>query len=87
MTSQVEGFGQKLMVDYDKVGFDTENIQLAESMPKQVVQYYMEVPTQYRLLYLLMFLYANQTQKIIVFCANCELVNFLESLCKKFDWA
>ena len=45
MTEQVEGFGSKLMTEYDRVGFNTENVQLATSMPKQVVQYYMEVPT------------------------------------------
>ena len=33
-----------------------------------------------------MFLYANQTQKIIVFCANCELVNFIEAVLLKYDW-
>ena len=46
MTEQVEGFGSKLMTEYDRIGFNTENAQLqATSMPKQVVQYYMEVPT------------------------------------------
>ena len=34
-----------------------------------------------------MFLYGHQDKKIILFCANCELVNFLEALFRKIDWA
>lgn len=59
---------------------------LVASMPKQVVQYVVEVPTQYRLLYLLSFLYSHQNQKIIVFASNCELVNFIEAVLLKYDW-
>ena len=46
----------------------------------------METPTQYKLVYLLLFLFAHQKEKIIVFASNCELVNFLEAVLKKYDW-
>jgi superfamily II DNA/RNA helicase len=51
--------------------------EMIRSMPKQVVQYFTEVPTQYRLIYLLAFLYAHQDHKVIVFVSNCELANFI----------
>lgn len=87
------------MASYETVGFTNEDKamaaveakpdddeKLAESIPKQVLQFYMQIPTQYRLVYLLQFLYAHQKEKIIVFASNCELVNLLEAVCKKYDW-
>lgn len=64
LSPKVEALGSKLMKDYSKVGFGEEANTLNEedyvgSIPKQVKQYFMEMPTQYRLVYLLMFLYAN----------------------------
>jgi len=59
---------------------------MVASIPKQVQQYYSEIPTQYRLIYLLGFLYAHQKEKIIVFVSNCELANFIVTLIQKFDW-
>mmetsp|Transcript_27331 Transcript_27331/g.20468 ORF Transcript_27331/g.20468 Transcript_27331/m.20468 type:complete len:165 (+) Transcript_27331:703-1197(+) len=50
------------------------------------MQLYVEVPTQYRLLYLAAFLYAHQGEKVILFASNCELVNFLHSLLTTLDW-
>jgi hypothetical protein len=46
----------------------------------------MEVPTQFRLLYLLSFLFAHQNSKVIVFVSNCELVNFHYQLITFIDW-
>ena len=46
----------------------------------------MQTPTQYRLLYLLAFLYAHQDKKVIVFASNCETVNLLTLICKQLDW-
>lgn len=46
----------------------------------------MEVPAQYRLVYLLMFLYAHQHLKVIVFASNCETVNFLHRMLSELDW-
>ena len=63
---------------------EVENI--LESMPKQVKQYWMQVPCQYRLLYLLAFLYAHQDKKVIVFASTCETVNLLMLICKSLDW-
>ena len=55
-------------------------------MPKQVKQYWMQVPTQYRLIYLMAFLYAHQDKKVIVFASNCETVNLLTLIFKRLDW-
>ena len=38
---------------------DLDKEDILASMPKQVKQYWMQTPTQYRLLYLLAFLYAH----------------------------
>lgn len=46
----------------------------------------MPIPTQYRLLYLLAFLYAHQDKKVIVFANTCETVNLLSQICKSLDW-
>ena len=46
----------------------------------------MEVPVQYRLVYLLAFLYGHQNEKTIVFVSNCETVNFLQTVLLEFDW-
>lgn len=92
MNPKVETLGSRLMSDYVKVGFNlgdnpmTIEEDVIGSIPKQVVQYYCEVPTQYRLLYLLAFLYAHQAEKVIVFVSNCELANFLHALISKFDF-
>jgi hypothetical protein len=59
---------------------------MAISIPSQVQQFYMEVPTQYRLVYLLMFLYSHQSEKIIIFASNCEVVNLLHKIVKDLDW-
>ena len=75
------------MENYVKVGFNEdltekderkkENEDIIGSIPKQIQQFFMEVPVQYRLVYLLAFLYCNQNEKTIVFVSNCETVNFL----------
>ena len=84
------------MSDYVKVGFnehegfaskDTEEEDMIASIPKQVHQYFSIVPTQYRLIYLLAFLYAHQKEKIIIFVGNCELANFIAAIIQKFDWS
>ena len=46
----------------------------------------MQVPIQYRLLYLLAFLYSHQDKKVIVFASTCETVNLLNQVCKSLDW-
>ena len=46
----------------------------------------MQIPTQYRMLYLLSFLYAHQDKKVIVFASTCETVNLLTQMCKSIDW-
>ena len=60
--------------------FDSKNeiSDMVGSIPKQVQQFYVEIPSQYRLIYLLSFLYAHQHEKVIVFVSNCELANFLQ---------
>jgi len=35
---------------------------------------------------LLMFLYAHQHVKVIVFASNCETVNFLYRILTELDW-
>jgi superfamily II DNA/RNA helicase len=62
LSKKVELLGAKMMKNYKTVGFDLdENVDqdMAISIPSQVQQFYMEVPTQYRLVYLLMFLYSH----------------------------
>jgi len=99
MSHEVEALGARLMKDYIKVGFNqptadgeteatetTEIEDMVSSIPKQVQQFYAEVPTQYRLVYLLAFLYTHQTDKVIVFVSNCELANFLHSLVTQLDF-
>lgn len=44
------------------------------------------MPTQYRLVYLLQFLFINQSQKVIVFCSTCETVNLLQKMISMFDF-
>ena len=63
-------------------GDDDNEKDYSSSIPSQVQQYWVEVPTQYRLVYLLMFLYAHMDKKVIVFSSNCETVNLLTALCK-----
>lgn len=46
----------------------------------------MEVPIQYRLVYLLMFLFVHQNLKVIVFASNCEVVNYLSKCLKEINW-
>ena len=86
MSQKVEELGTRMMESYVKVGFGehigetttaTEQDDTIASIPKQVHQYFSMVPTQYRLVYLLAFLYAHQNEKIIIFVSNCELANFI----------
>ena len=90
INKKIEALGAKLMQNYETVGFDVNNDKAVDDqiihIPKQIQQYYTEVPTQYRLLYLMAFLYAHQHEKIIVFLSNCELVNFIFTLMNSFDW-
>ena len=89
MNPQVEALGSKLMKDYQTVGFDKgcDDQKADQSIPKQVQQFYVETPTQYRLLYLQAFLYTRSFEsKVIVFVSNCESVNFLHQLFTLFDW-
>ena len=68
LSPKIEQLGSKLMKDYVKVGFKEDNEEGKEdkeqsfigSIPSQVKQYWVEVPAQYRLLYLLTFLYCHQ---------------------------
>ena len=94
LNSKIEALGHKLMENYVTVGFDASGLagspdavdSLIATIPKQIQQYYAEIPTQYRLLYLLAFLFAYQHTKVIVFVSNCELVNFLYQLVSNIDW-
>ncbi len=54
--------------------------EIHSSIPSQVGQYFMEVPTGLRLLYLLTFLATHRAEKTIVFVNTCETANFLISL-------
>lgn len=78
------------MEKYVTVGFDSmamaEDDNPVATIPKQIQQFYAEVPTQYRLLYLLAFLFTHQHSKVIVFVSNCELVNFIYQLVSNIDW-
>ena len=80
------------MKDYAKVGFkdDAEDSGKKEnfvgSIPEQVKQFWVEIPAQYRLIYLLIFLYTHQDQKVIVFGSNCETVNLLTQLVQELNW-
>jgi superfamily II DNA/RNA helicase len=64
LSRRVELLGAKMMKDYKTVGFDAQtespDQDMAISIPNQVQQFYMQVPIQYRLLYLMMFLYSHQ---------------------------
>jgi ATP-dependent RNA helicase DDX31/DBP7 len=91
MNPKVESLGHRLMEEYVKVGFEhneekKESEDVVGSIPKQVQQFYMEIPVQYRLVYLLAFLYGHQSEKVIVFASTCETVNFLQTVFQKFDW-
>jgi len=89
LSGKVEALGNRLMEEYVKVGFDVdqgEGFTLKDSIPGHIKQRYVEVPTQYRLLYLLAFLFANQESKVIVFASNCEIVNFIYDLLSTLDW-
>jgi hypothetical protein len=69
MNPNVEKLGHRLMQEYEKVGFNEgatiegelkkESEDMVGSIPKQVQQFFMEVPVQYRLVYLLAFLYGH----------------------------
>jgi len=78
------------MDNYKAVGFGTTDAKLPETekltIPMQIKQFWFEIPAQYRLIYLLMFLYSHQDSKIIVFVSNCELVNFITKLCQTLNW-
>ena len=92
LSPKIEQLGSKLMKEYTKVGFkaegeDGENQDnYIGSIPQQVKQFWVEVPAQYKLLYLLIFLYCHQDQKVIVFASNCEVVNLLTQLAQELDW-
>lgn len=58
LNQKIEALGSKLMESYVTVGFDsTHEENPIAAIPKQIKQYYAEVPTQFRLLYLLAFLF------------------------------
>ena len=74
LSQQVQALGAKLMKTYESVGFversgdakavgredqDGADVNIIDSIPRQVQQFWMQIPTQYRLLYLLAFLYAH----------------------------
>lgn len=66
LSPQIEALGSSLMLEYAKVGFkeDAEDkgkrTNFVGSIPEQVKQFWVEVPAQYRLIYLLIFLYCHQ---------------------------
>ncbi len=80
------------MEKYATVGFGVDGKELSPeealiaTIPKQIQQYYAQIPTQFRLLYLLAFLFTHQKEKVIVFLSNCELVNFVYQLITNLDW-
>lgn len=91
LSPNVQRLGEKLMAEFSQVGFDLKSKDSKQdtmigSIPKQVEQYWVEIPTQYRLMYLLMFLFAHQDKKVIVFASTCETVNLLAHICKVVDW-
>ena len=63
LNQKIEALGAKMMESYATVGFDAitgnQEENLIASIPKQIKQYYAEVPTQFRLLYLLAFLFTQ----------------------------
>ena len=65
LSPKIEQLGAKLMKEYAKVGFNTETEDegkqenIVGSIPVQVKQFWMEIPSQYRLIYLLIFLYCH----------------------------
>ena len=75
-----------MMKDYLTVGFQHQQEDASMSIPTQVQQFYLHVPIQYRLIYLLMFLYTHQSEKVIVFASNCEVVNLIHKVAKTIDW-
>lgn len=91
LNRKIEALGMKLMETNATVGFNVgtpgdEEENLIATIPVQIQQFYVEIPTQYRILYLLSFLFTHQTSKVIVFVSNCELVNFLNQLVSNLDW-
>lgn len=73
-------------VGFDQAGASNTEESLIATIPKQIEQFYAEIPTQYRLLYLLSFIFAHQNSKCIIFVSNCELVNFIHQLVSNLDW-
>lgn len=65
LSSKLQTLGSKLMKDYKTAGFNTpegdikEEKEEALTIPAQIKQFWMECPTQYKLVYLLEFLYIN----------------------------
>ena len=59
--TRVERLGAKLMMNYETIGFELEDEDSQQennaeiSIPKQVQKFFMEVPTQYRLVSILFY--------------------------------
>ena len=77
------------MKDEVRVGFDIESkeLDLSTVVPKSIWQGYMMVPLQFKILFLLAFLYKERSKKIIVFLSTCESVNYFYKLFSGLDWS
>jgi ATP-dependent RNA helicase DDX31/DBP7 len=76
---------QNIMNNYVQVGFETDKDALVQ-VPSSIQQLYSYVPTQYRIHYLLAFLFCKRNSKVIVFMTTCQCVNFFYELIKGVDW-
>jgi len=78
------------MKNYKEVGFKdfTETEERAiDYIPKNCEHLVIEVPTQYRLIYLIAFIMGQPSPfKVIVFVSNCETVNFFHDVFGKLAW-
>lgn len=91
LDQKIEALSSELMDNETRVGFDVEEtaddkLSLDKIIPVTITQYYMILPLQFKLLYLIAFLVAHKESKIIVFLNTCEEVNYMYKLIQELDF-
>ena len=76
---------QNIMSSYVSVGFETDKDSEVQ-VPSTIQQLYSFVPTEYRLHYLLAFLFCKRNSKVILFMSTCQGVNYFYELIKAINW-
>ena len=85
---KIESLSKDILGSFKIIGESEDSIQSA----KGIIQFALIVPSDYRILYLLLFLYLKRKFKvfdnqIIIFVSTCQTVNFIYDLIKGLDWS